>query len=287
VSVGYSKELENTYHIFFARGEYIMLHTLKDLESFAIHATDGDLGLVNDFYFDDKQWVVRYLVVETGSWSESKKVLLSPISIKHLNREDKTLTVFISMDQVKHSPTIDTEKPVSLQFEVDYLGYYGYPFYWGGTSLWGGYPIPQMIAPGFSIETSDDEHGIDLQDIFADVDAMRYRDQDHHLRSSNVVIGYHIEAADGEIGHLQGMLIDTETFAIRYLIINTSNWWLGHLVLVSPQWINDVSWVNSKICVDLTQQQVKGAPHFDPAITFNRENDEAIHRHYGRTGYWR
>lgn len=112
-----------------------MLHTLDDLKNLAIHASDGDIGQTKDFYFDDKHWVIRYLVVETGSWLFSKKILLSPISIKELDQEDKTLSVSISREQVKNSPDIDTEKPVSRQYEVDYMGYYGYPDYWGSTGI--------------------------------------------------------------------------------------------------------------------------------------------------------
>ena len=263
-----------------------MLHTLKELENFAIHATDGDIGSTKDFYFDDKQWGIRYLVVETGSWLTSKKILLSPISIKHVNQEDKTLTVSISKEQVKNSPDIDTQKPVSRQYEIDYLGYYGYPFYWGNSSLWGAYSSPYMIAPGYIATTPQPDESIDAPDIFADVDAMRYRDQDHHLRSYQTVIGYHLEAKDGELGHIDGMLIDTDTWAIRYLIVNTSNWWLGHLVLIAPTWVNEVSWVSSKMYVDMTQQQVKDAPLFDPTIPFTRELETGIHLHYGRNAYW-
>lgn len=112
------------------------------------------------------------------------------------------------------------------------------------------------------------------------------QNQDHNLRSSQEVVGYNIEAQDGEIGHLQGMLIDEETFAIRYLIISTSNWWLGHSVLIAPQWISEVSWPASKICVDMTQQQIKDAPLFDPEQPLDREWETSIHKHYGRVGYW-
>lgn len=263
-----------------------MLHTLRELESFAIHATDGDIGETKDFYFDDKQWVIRYLVVDTGSWLASKKVLLSPISIKHVNRDDKTFAVAISREQVKNSPDIDTQKPVSRQYEVNYLGYYGYPNYWGYSGLWGGYSSPYMIAPGYASVAPQPDNGVDVTDMFADVDAVRHRDQDHHLRSSLEVTGYHLEAKDGDLGHLEGMLIDTDTWAIRYLIINTSNWWLGYQVLIAPQWIKEVSWETSKIYVDMTQQQVKDAPTFDPTIPFNREHEKGIHLHYGRRGYW-
>lgn len=262
------------------------LHALNDIEGFVIHAVDGDIGAVKEFYFDDKQWVIRYLVVETGHWLASKKVLLSPIAIEKVNREDKTFTVSISKEQVKHSPDIDTQQPVSRQHEAEHLGYYGYPTYWGNTGLWGGYPSPYMIAPGYASVAPQPADGVDMPDMFADVDVIKHRDDDHHLRSSLAVTGYQLEAKDGDLGHLQGMLIDADTWAIRYLIINTSNWWVGHLVLIAPQWIKEVSWPTSKIYVDMTQQQIKEAPVFDPSIPLNREHEKEIYLHYGRNGYW-
>ncbi|MFT7524948.1 MAG: hypothetical protein ACI9LY_000080 [Arenicella sp.] len=255
-----------------------MLHKLKELEDFEVHATDGDIGHTTEFYFDDKQWVIRYLVAETGSWLESRKVLISPISIKNLNQKEKKLTVAISREQLKNSPNIDTQQPVSRQHEVNYLGYYGYPPYWGNVGLWGGYPSPYMIAPGYRGMAPQPDEEID--------DPVRKNDQDHHLRSSSAVSDYHLETNDGDLGHLQGMLIDTDTWAIRYLIINTSNWWLGHLVLIAPQWIKEVSWANAKIYADMTQQQIKDAPVYDPDIPLSREYETKIFLHYGRNAYW-
>jgi hypothetical protein len=194
-----------------------MLHPLKDFVGFTVHATDGDIGETKDLFFDDKQWVIRYLVVETGSWLASKKVLLSPMSIQHVDIEEKKITVSISKEQVKNCPDVDTQQPVSRQYELNYLGYYGYPYYWGNTGLWGGYPSPYMIAPGYASVAPQPDEGIDAPDMFADIKAIQHRDQDHHLRSCDAVTGYQLEATDGELGHLAGMLIDTETWAIRYL----------------------------------------------------------------------
>ncbi|MBO1895753.1 MAG: PRC-barrel domain-containing protein [Shewanella sp.] len=257
-----------------------MLHTLNDLQNLSIHASDGDIGLTKDFYFDDKHWVIRYLVVETGSWLSSKKILLSPISIKEFNQEQKTLAVTISREQVKNSPDIDSEKPVSRQHEVDHMEYYGYSQYWGNTGIWGSEPSPNMMAPGYySVAPKPDN--LDNPEMSADVEAALSRDNDHHLRSSHAVAGYHLDAIDGELGHLQGMLIDIDTWAIRYLIINTSNWWLGHLVLIAPKSIKEVSWPTSKIYVDMTQQQVKDAPTYDPSVPFDLEHEQNLHTHYG------
>lgn len=258
-----------------------MLHNLKDLEGFAIHATDGNIGEIKEVYFDDKRWAVRYFVVETGVWMLSQQVLLSPISITYVNWETRELSVGISKSQVRGSPSIDTHKPVSRQHEMDYLGYYGYPLYWGDTSLWGNYPSPYMMAPEYHRNGSS---------IVADANVPYVKPHnssgDHHLRSNNEVMGYHIEATDGELGHLQGMLIDPDTWAIRYLIVNTSNWWIGHLVLVAPEWIKEVSWPTSKVYVDMTQVQIKNSPHYDASVALGREDEKTLHLHYGRNGYW-
>ncbi|WP_231907402.1 PRC-barrel domain-containing protein [Colwellia sp. PAMC 20917] len=237
--------------------------------------------MTKDLYFDDKHWVIRYLVVETGSWLSSKKILLSPISIKEFNQEHKKLTVTITREQVKKSPEIDSEKPVSRQHEVDHMAYYGYEHYWGNTGIWGSEPSPNMMALGYySVAPKPDN--LDNPEISADIKAALSRDNDHHLRSSHAVVGYHLDAIDGELGHLQGMLIDIDTWAIRYLIINTSNWWLGHLVLIAPKWIKEVSWPTTKIYADMTQQQVKDAPTFDPSVPFSLEHEQNLQTHYSR-----
>ena len=216
----------------------LMLHTLKDIEKCAIGATDGDIGKVKDLYFDDHAWAVRYLVVDTGSWLSGRKVLISPISIQTPDWSAHRLPVAITRDQVKNSPDIDTDKPVSRQHEVDYLGYYGYPNYWGGAGMWGGGMVPMaMVSRLRRPRREAPPTGKRAIDESAKAERARHRDDDPHLRSCEAVVGYHIHATDGEVGHVEGFLIDDETWAIRYLVVNTSNWWLGHKVLIAPQWI--------------------------------------------------
>jgi hypothetical protein len=238
-----------------------MLHSLKDLEGFTINAKDGDIGEIIEFYFDDRLWVIRYLVVKTGTWLSSKKVLLSPISIESINREDKVFTANLSREQVKNSPDIDTQQPASRQQEVDFFTYYCYPYYWGSAYLWGGYTNPSMIEPGCAEVAHPNEQA-------ADVDVIVRRDEGIHLRSSLAVTGYRLEATDGDLGHLQGILIDSDRWAIRHLIVNTSNWWVGHQVLTTPESIKEMSWATDSIYVDMTQKQIKEVPIFDPDIPF-------------------
>ena len=251
-----------------------MLRSVKEMQDYVIRATDGTIGHVKDLYFDDQVWVVRYLIVDTGGWLSNRKVLISPFAIGHPDRAEKTLPVSVTKEQVKNSPAIDTDKPVSRQHEIQYLGYYGYPNYWGGPGFWGAGSYPGAMMTEGAIAAA------------AAAEAQRHQNDDPHLRSCQEIIKYNIQATDGDIGHLQSLLIEEDTWAIRYLIVNTSNWWLGHEVLVAPQWIQNVSWPNNTISVNLTRQAVQGSPPYDSAAQLDREQETGIYDHYGRPGYW-
>ncbi len=261
-----------------------MLRNLHDIKDYAIRATDGDIGHVKDFYIDDQAWVIRYLVVETGSWLSSRKVLISPISVGALDWQEKTLPVSITREQVANSPDIDTDKPVSRQHENQYIDYYSYFPYWGGSGLWGAGTHPNLMMPEFVSTPSVIVPQPDSVDIDAsDVPLGNY---DSHLRSCNVVMGYHVHASDGELGHVQGMLVDEETWAIRYLVVNTSNWWIGQQVLIAPDWIDAISWDEGTLSLTLTRQAIKQAPPYDASFQVDRMHEISVYKHYGNMAYW-
>lgn len=264
-----------------------MLRSLNELQKCAIGATDGDIGKVKDFYFDDHHWVVRYLIVDTGSWLASRKVLISPISIQKPDWAAQSLPVAITKEQVKNSPDIDTEQPVTRQHEALYLGYYGYPTYWGSTGLWGGGMFPMAMYPGYAGLPGGNTGRDQAIEEGAKAERARHRDDDPHLRSCKAVIGYHIQATDGEVGHVDELLVDEETWAIRYLVVNTSNWWVGHKVLIAPQWIDGVSWSDRTVAVDLSREAVKTAPPYDAAMTLDRPSEASLYTHHGRPPYWK
>lgn len=264
-----------------------MLRSMKDLEGYAIRASDGVVGHVKDFYFDDDAWVVRYLVVETGSWLSSRKVLISPIAIGEPDWTERILPVSITKEQVKNSPEIDTNKPVSRQHEKQYLDYYGYPFYWGGTGLWGAGLYPGAMTAGADFNPTSAEY-LESRDDHLRSKAERASEQksDPHLRSCKALMKYHIKATDGEIGHVHSLLIDEDTWAVRYVVVGTASWWLGHQVLIAPKWIQDVRWADEAVVVELTQRAVKDAPPYDSALPLSRELESVLHKHHGRVGYW-
>ena len=265
-----------------------MLRTAKELHDYAMGALDGAIGQVKDLYVDDQAWVVRYLVVETGSWLTGKKVLISPMVIGRPDSAAQRLPVSISKEQVKNSPDFDSEKPVTRQHELAHSSHYGYLPYWGGTGLWGDGMYPNVIPEGYSYSGLETQQAMAPQDRYTLSPAEAARDEhaDPHLRSCAEITGYHLDASDGAIGHVSGMVIDDETWAVRYLIVDTSNWWLGHQVLVAPKWIEAVSWVESSISVKLTRQSVKDAPVYEPGQSLTREYEARLHQHHGFSGYW-
>lgn len=111
-------------------------------------------------------------------------------------------------------------------------------------------------------------------------------DADCHLRSIKEVTGYRIEALDGTIGHVEDFLIDEETWAIRYMIVDTKNWWPGKKILVSPTWIKNVSWIEKSVTVELTKDNIEQGPQYDPNQTVTREYEDALYTYYGKAKYW-
>jgi hypothetical protein len=174
---------------------------------------------------------------------------------------------------------------------MGYLGYYGYPYYWGGSGLWGedSYPGAMLTGDGMGfggIDTAYPREQVALDEEARYARECRGANDDQHLRSCEAVKGYHIHAIDGDVGHVEDFLVDDQTWAIRYLIVNTSNWWVGHQVLVATEWIEEVSWMQSKITTTLNRQQIKDAPAYDSQRLLNRGDEEGIYRHYTRQGYW-
>jgi len=263
-----------------------MLRNTEDLEKFELGAKDGVIGKISDFYFDDGEWVIRYLIVDTGNWLSSRKVLISPMAVgKPEWWGERTLPVDLTRAQVEASPDTDTEQPVSRQQERAVLSHYGYPYYWGGTGLWGGglYPytlVPGLVGFGTTPSPLGQPDGVDRQP-----EANSHHD-DPHLRSCHEVIGYHIHASDGEVGQVRGFLVDENTWAVRYMIVDTGSWWRGHEVLIAPGWIKAVEWSDNTVAVDMTRQALMDAPVYDSNVPFGRTDEASVHQHHGRTGYW-
>jgi uncharacterized protein YrrD len=247
-----------------------MLRSLNSLVGYAIRATDGDLGKVDEFYFDDQTWTIRYVVVETGNWLAGRKVLLSPVALEEPDFESRTFGASLTTEQVRLSPDLDTDKPISRQHETKLSAHYSWP-YWGSGFSYSGTYGNAMVGPFTYDATAVEDDG----------SASEGRD-DPNLRSTRAVAGYHIHATDGAVGHVEDYIVDDESWILQFLVVDTANWLPGRKVLISPHWISNVDWDKSEVIVDLSREGVKGSPEFDPLQPVSADYAGQLHDYYGR-----
>lgn len=229
-----------------------MLQNTKELYGHKLTASDGEIGHVKDFYFDDKTWVIRYLVADTGSWLSGRQVLLSPHAFGRVNRDEKSFAINLTRKQIEGSPSIEQHKPVSRQYETDYYQYYGWPAYWNGGAMWGLGGYPMVMPPSKDqIEAQQQHH---------------HRD-DKHLRSAKATAGYSIHASDGEIGTVSGFMVDEKSWAIRQLVVDAGHWYSGKEILIAVNAVERISYEDSQVFVKLTKAAIQHTAEHDVVKT--------------------
>lgn len=247
-----------------------MLRSSKEIIGYPITAQNGDIGRCKDFLFDDVAWTVRYMVADTGRWIPGRKVLVSPMSLDKPDWGSKRIPVKLTKKQVEDAPALEIDEPVSRQHEGELLRYYGYPYYWIGDGLWG------MAASPDALARKVEERGSGVPALSGDP----------HLRSVDEVTGYHIHARDGEIGHVEDFILSDETWALRYLVVDTRNWLPGKKVVISPDWVEEVRWADEEVVVELTRKEIEDSPPYDPNLPVNRDYEVRLYDFYGRPAYW-
>jgi sporulation protein YlmC with PRC-barrel domain len=237
-----------------------MQHSLRSMIGFSIKATDGDVGKVDEFYFDDATWTIRYMIAETGSWLSDRKVLISLVALGKPDWESRTFPVNLTCDQVRNSPDIDMERPVYRQHEAELHAYYQWPQYWEGgyKGVLGITPFPLLEVPLAQESPKSDRH------------------DDPHLRSTRQVTGYHIQATNGEIGHVEDFFVDEESWVIDNLVVETGNWLVGKKVIIPPSWIKSVNWAESSVYIDRMRESVKNSPDVDPSKTVDSDHPRSL-----------
>lgn len=250
-----------------------MLWKASDLKGYAIAASDGVLGSVSDLLFNDVNWLVRWLVVDTGRFLSGRKVLLPPLALGHLHPTEHEFPVRLTRQQIEDSPEIDCDRPVSRQMETHVYDYYGWYPYWGDGLYMGGFgymggTMPMSFSPEFRRR----------QDHIADT---QRNDGDPHLRSTAAVTGYHIHATDGEIGHVEDFLVDDTDWSLHFLVVDTKNWWPGQKVLISPRSVQQVDWAKRRVGLNVDRQRVKDSPIYDASTIIDRAYETQLHKHYG------
>jgi uncharacterized protein YrrD len=229
--------------------EVHVLHLARKIRGAPVLATDGEIGAVEDFFFEEDRWTVRYVYVDTGRWLSGKRVVISPMSVTPpWNRSGVRLT--LTRDQVWHSPEVQSDR-FSRVSETELLKYYGYPIYWGAGGVWGAFENPgALVAQPVMNPPPAAPAGPAV-----DVDAQ-------HLRSTTQSTGYHLHALDGEIGHVDDFVIGEESWRIRYLLIDTSNWIGGRSVVVLTDTVTRIDQERGLLHVDATREQIRNSGAF-------------------------
>lgn len=226
-----------------------MLQSIKQLYGKELAATDASVGYVKDFYFDDQNWAVRYVIVDTGKWLPGRQVLLSPHAFGRLSVEGKAIAVNLARGQIEGSPSIEVHQPVSRQYEEAYHRYYGWPGYWEGDGLWGGmrgFPILETPPKILSSEP------------VAMFGPQRDR-ANANLRSTQAVGGYHIMAMDGITGHVCDFMMEPKSWAIHQLIVKTGHRFTGKEVQIPVSLVDRMSYTESTVFINLTRQAIENS----------------------------
>ena len=252
-----------------------MLWNVSALVSCAILANDGEIGAVTDVLFDDATWTLRWLVVDTGTWLPGRKVLLPLTALGEPEAGLRRFPVRLTKKQVMDSPDIGSEKSVSRRVEADIFDLYGLEPYWGGNLV----PLSNAMAVPLLMPLAPDE-AIVRQAPEDKPEA----EGNPHVRSCNSVTGYHINALDGEIGHAADFLVETQGWTVRYLKVDTKNWWPGQLVLITPKVVRQIDWYQQVIEISVDRQTVKEAPAYHAGMTVDGAFDQKIMAHYNFSG---
>jgi hypothetical protein len=244
-----------------------MLRSLTALKGYRLVATDGDIGHCSDFLFDDEGWAVRYMVAKTGPWLFGREVLVSPTHIERASWETQSIPVKLTSKQLEESPPLDTDAPVSRRYERAYHDFFATPYYWMGAGLWGNYGYPELLIPREQPEELAEEPA----------------EEETHLRSVDEVAGYSIRTLeDRNAGHAVDFIVDDESWAIRYLVLDTSYLPFSKKLLIASDWISDVDWIDGELKLDVGADQFEHAPSFDPETLVNEEAETVLYDYYGR-----
>lgn len=244
-----------------------MLLSVRSMTNYSIEAKDGNIGHVHTFLFDDRRWAIRYMVVDTGNWLPGRKVLIAPESLGKPHGDMQIFPVELTRQQIKDSPDIDTDRPVSRQMELELHRYYDWTPYWGrpfGPISMGYAPAPyepEPVAP--AVQTAEPA-----------------------LRSAKEVISYDVHATDRRIGHVDDFVVNVEEWLIRYIVVDTKKWMTGKKVIIPPDWVTEIDWSQSEIRVDVASDSVRDSPEFEPDAPVNREYEIRLYDYYGRPRYW-
>lgn len=256
-----------------------MLQNLKNLIGFDVRSMDGDsgdrvAGEIDDFYFDEGQWMIRYFIVSTGNWLKGRSLLLSPSAFEKPDWRSHRMEVNLTKDLMRSSPKLDLAGPLTREQEKELHRHYGWPVYWRAFGL---SDASESLARASMLPHGQAEKEVVVK---------KREGGGKRLHSTKNVLGYHVQALDGEMGHIEGFLVEDQGWILRYAVVDLRNWLPGRRVIIAPQWIKDFLWEESKAVVNLKKIRIEESPEYDPAIPIGRAYEEELYGHYGQEKYW-
>jgi hypothetical protein len=251
-----------------------MFLNLRELLGSTVRATGGEIGRVEDFFVNVDEWTLRYLVVESGEWLSGRTLLFSSRAFNLSNSSEPGFSVTANREQIQDSPEIRRDRPLNRQEEIDLHAHYRWPFYWKpgdseaiGIGSVAAYPLADLAE-----QMRQSETGAEIE-------------QNPHLRSFKELAGFSIQARDGAIGRMEDCIVDSESWNLLYLVVDTGSLLPGRKVLISPGWVEQVDWEASTLHVDLSRETVRNSPEYDPEQPLDRETETRLYDHYGRKRY--
>lgn len=262
-----------------------MFRSAKNSYSLPIEASDGPIGKVEQFLFDDQNWAIRYIIVDIGSWILGKRVLLSPASIEEVRNNQ--IIVKNTKEQIRNSPGVDTANPVSRIEEERLHNYYSWPFYWvypADYNSLGGALYPGLTKP-YAYQPLQEDSSMAEQALQKESE-LEEQERQSHLRETKEVSGYVIQATDEQIGHVDDFIIDDLHWVIRYIVVDTRNILPGKKVLIAPQWTKGIDWNETLVYVDFDKETIKDGPEYDSSVPLTRDMEKRLYNYYERPKYW-
>jgi hypothetical protein len=217
-----------------------MMMSVEQLQGYTIRGTDGEIGKLHDVYFDDASWKVLFLLADTRPWIVGRLVLISPAALGDPDTENRVFPMSLTKAEVENGPSVEEHKPVSRQHAADVSKYWDRPFFGPGD-------------PRFDL-------GLELDPPAAQPEAHDVPPDDPHLRSAGDIRGHHVDTPDGRCGHIEDWIVDVDSWTIREVVIDTTDWWPGGSVRIPTAEIASMNWDDKSVQVRLSKEALAARP---------------------------
>jgi len=229
-----------------------MLKRANTIRGYRLTAPDGEIGAVNDFFFDQEDWTIRYVMVKAEEWLPDRRVLIAPAEFDAPDWSRKVLPISLTKEKIKNSPKIPLDLPISRAHEIALADYYAWQPYW--------------ITP--VKEAKQSERAIPPESCPRTDSRLDY-DSDIRLHGLQEIKGYRVCSVDGRVGYVEDLGVETADCQIRYLIVDGWDLYPGRHFVVPTSYADSLDWMNIEIRISLSRKEIQTAPELNPDVPFN------------------